>query len=185
MKKEQKIVRINSNSRSYPGYLRENVVRQEALPVRETPRKTRRESEQERIQRQRRKRWERNVRKRAIERGIKARYAKANGLSFTEVAIVCLLAGILLVSCAFFVYQEAAASASMKRYNTLQSAYEELVEKNKTLEGSIGLSIDIDRIYQYATDELGMSYPKKHQIITYKHVEDGYVRQGEDIPKAE
>lgn len=182
MQEQQKIIRIHSNSRPYPGYSRDSVVRKASAAPAEKPR---RQSEEERIREKRRRRWERNVRKRAIERKIRERYAAANGLSFTEALIICLLAGVLLVSCAFLVYEESMVSQSVRELNSLQTACEELSDINRELESRIRSGIDAEEIYRYATEELGMKYPAKSQIITYKRFDQGYVRQGEEIVQEE
>lgn len=41
----------------------------------------------------------------------------------------------------------------------------------------------IDHVYKVATEELGMVYANKNQILQYDKTESEYVRQNEDIPK--
>ena len=42
---------------------------------------------------------------------------------------------------------------------------------------------DLDHVYKVATEELGMVYANKDQILLYDKTESEYVRQYEDIPK--
>ena len=43
--------------------------------------------------------------------------------------------------------------------------------------------MDLDHVYKVATEELGMVYANKNQILLYDKTESEYVRQYEDIPK--
>ena len=47
----------------------------------------------------------------------------------------------------------------------------------------IATYVDLDHIYDVATNKLGMIYAKKNQVITYEKTESEYVRQFEDIPR--
>ena len=50
------------------------------------------------------------------------------------------------------------------------------------METRINTSLDLDYVYRVATEELGMVYPNKNQVILYNKTESEYVRQYEDIP---
>ena len=71
----------------------------------------------------------------------------------------------------------------MRNIETLEAQLETLKAKNDDLETSINTSIDLDHIYQVATQELGMVYANKDQILQYDKTESEYVRQNEEIPK--
>ena len=60
---------------------------------------------------------------------------------------------------------------------------EQLRAENDALETSINTSIDLNKIYEIATKELGMVYAKKDQVLLYDKTESEYVRQYEDIPE--
>ena len=64
----------------------------------------------------------------------------------------------------------------------LEEEYSNKVSENDGLSARIESEIDYNEIYRIATEELGMSYPQKHQEIEYDHVESEYVRQYDDIP---
>lgn len=67
--------------------------------------------------------------------------------------------------------------------NSLQSKYEKLAADNDALESSIRSELDIEAIFQIATEKMGMTYPKKSQVIVYQRAESEHVEQDEDIPK--
>ena len=43
--------------------------------------------------------------------------------------------------------------------------------------------MDLQYIYQVATEELGMTYPKKGQVLEYENTSAEYVRQYGEIPE--
>ena len=66
---------------------------------------------------------------------------------------------------------------------TIEKELEFLKSENDALETRINTSLDLDYVYRVATEELGMVYPNKNQVILYNKTESEYVRQYEDIPK--
>ena len=86
-------------------------------------------------------------------------------------AIVAFLTAVLLLWSAIgYVGRNAQLNASNKKVASLKETY-------------LYASVDAKQIYQIATQRLGMSYPEKHQVITYHKTESGYVAQYEDIPQ--
>lgn len=183
MQEKNKIVRINSDSRSYPVYTRESTVRKAAAKPKRAPRPIK--TEEERIREERRKRFERAARKHALEREIRNRYEKANIWNHKEAMILCILLSVMLVSCLFMLHQEAVLSELQRSSNNLSSQYAELAHDNNVLESTIEGELDYQAIYEYATGTLGMHYPKKSQIVTYQGADHGTVYQNAEIPGAE
>ena len=60
---------------------------------------------------------------------------------------------------------------------------EKMKTENDALETSINSSIDLNKIYEIATKELGMVYARRDQVLLYDKTESEYVRQYEDIPE--
>ena len=74
-------------------------------------------------------------------------------------------------------------TARMHHIETMEAHLEKLKAENDALETSINTSIDLNKIYEIATKELGMVYAKKNQVLLYDKTESEYVRQYEDIPE--
>ena len=72
----------------------------------------------------------------------------------------------------------AAADQVISLENTLKSVNEE----NTKLEALVEAGVDLEYIYQVATEELGLVSTDDSQIIYYDQIESGYVRQNEIIP---
>ena len=65
----------------------------------------------------------------------------------------------------------------------LEKELEQCKAENDALETRIKTDIDLEHIYKVATEELGMVYANKNQVLLYDKTESEYVRQYEDIPK--
>lgn len=73
------------------------------------------------------------------------------------------------------------ASQKAKQISNLQKELSTAIIENDNYEMRINSSIDYDYIFQVATEELGMVYASKSQIITYESNESEYVVQYKDI----
>jgi cell division protein FtsB len=58
-----------------------------------------------------------------------------------------------------------------------------LTNENDAAYEAIDTALDLNYIYQVAVEELGMVYPNKNEVITYKTSSTDYVRQYEDVPE--
>ena len=140
--------------------------------------------QQEQLERQqeRQKRWEKQIHKRAVQKEFEERRRRANALTFAEASVVGVLCAVLLFACIFYVGQQAKLNQSNTKLASLQKTYASLVEDNNAKSSEIEGSVDYERIYDYAVNELGMMYPEKGQTDTYKRNPGSYVKQGEEIP---
>jgi cell division protein FtsB len=68
---------------------------------------------------------------------------------------------------------------------SLERKLSKLVNDNDASLAKIDTSVDLNYIYNYATNELGMVYPSDKQVITFKNNESDYVKQYADIPQAD
>ena len=65
----------------------------------------------------------------------------------------------------------------------LTSELNTITVSNDELEADIKSSIDYDEVFRVATEELGMKYPDRSQVITYDSSESEWVKQYKDIPE--
>ena len=71
----------------------------------------------------------------------------------------------------------------LENINQYEMELKNMIAQNNELEASINNYMDLQYIYQVATEELGMTYPKKGQISEYENSSAEYVRQYEEIPE--
>ena len=94
------------------------------------------------------------------------------------IAAICAL-GI----CVNYLHMQSAMTKQMDGIETLEQKVETLKAENDALETRINTSVDLDYVYKVATEELGMVYAGKDQVVLYDNTESEYIRQNEDIPK--
>ena len=70
----------------------------------------------------------------------------------------------------------------MDHIKELEQELDALRSENDITQTRINTSVDLDYVYQVATEELGMVYAGKDQVLMYHQTESEFVRQYEDIP---
>ncbi len=122
-----------------------------------------------------RKLWE----KRAIDANYN-RFSAVNG----KILIVTLLLLVgLAFGCVRYVSLQTRSNTYLATIKTLQKTYDDLVLKNDAKQSAIDAAIDYREIYRIATEEYGMTFPGRMQILYYETTEREYVSQYEDIPE--
>ena len=94
------------------------------------------------------------------------------------VAVICSL-GI----CVNYLHVQSSMAKQMDDIKKIEQDLENLRAENDAAEMAINASIDLDYIYKVATEELGMVYANKEQVILYDKTESEYIKQYEDAPK--
>ena len=88
-----------------------------------------------------------------------------------------------LYLCINYLHVQSSITARMHNIERMETELEQLKAENDALETSINTSVDLNKIYEIATKELGMVYARKNQVLLYDKTESEYVRQYEDIPE--
>lgn len=92
-----------------------------------------------------------------------------------------VLAVILFFAFRMLAAQTALAAAA-ENVTALENTLMEINEENTKLEALVEAGVNLEHIYQVATEELGLVSTDDSQIIYYDQIESGYVRQNEIIP---
>lgn len=92
-----------------------------------------------------------------------------------------VLAVILVFAFRMLAAQTALAAAA-ENVTVLENQLMEINEENTKLKALVEAGVDLEYIYQVATEELGLVSTDDSQIIYYDQIESGYVRQNEIIP---
>lgn len=121
-------------------------------------------------------------RKRAIQERTRLNREKARTYTIIQTgALAFAIIGVLGFGVRYLQAQDE-RNTYIQNIAKLEAEYSDKVSENDGLSAQIESEIDYNEIYRIATEELGMSYPQKHQEIEYDHVESEYVRQYDDIP---
>lgn len=70
-----------------------------------------------------------------------------------------------------------AVSASEVQLATLKADNDAALSK-------INSSLDLEKVFETAVNELGMVFPNKNQVVTYESAISEYIRQYDSVPKA-
>ncbi len=99
-------------------------------------------------------------------------------VSFLVVAL--LLSGYILIN---YIQLQFDITDQIAQIAKLESQYNELRQDNDEAYTRLMGSVDLEEIKRIAIGELGMTYAKEGQVITYTNEGSDYVRQYEDIPE--
>lgn len=126
---------------------------------------------------------ERQKPKKKVNYRVRRNQEKALQMDLPYVLMLTVAAVCTLYLCINYLKVQSTMTSRIHNIQTIEQELEFLKSENDALETSINTSLDLDYVYRIATEELGMVYPKKNQVILYNKTESEYVRQYEDIPK--
>lgn len=110
---------------------------------------------------------------------------KALHMDGAYVFALTVAAVITLFICMNYLRVQSSITTRINRIEELELELENMKSENDALQTRIDTYVDLDHIFKVATEELGMVYANRNQILLYNKTESEYVRQYEDIPKHE
>lgn len=125
------------------------------------------------------------VRRPAVNHRVRRNREKALQMDLPYVIMLTVAVVCTLCLCVNYLHIQSSITAKIHTIEEKEAKLENLKTENDALQTSINTSVDLDHIYKVATEELGMVYANKNQILQYNKTESEYVRQNEDIPKHE
>lgn len=105
-----------------------------------------------------------------------------SGISKASLFVLTLAIGATLYFCIEFLMLQNEVSKMEKDIVTMEKNLAALKNENDAAYEQIKTVYDLDYVYNVAVNELGMVYPNKNEVITYKKAEESYTRQYADIP---
>ena len=122
-------------------------------------------------------------RHRTAERTVRRNQEKALQMDLPYVVLLTLAALCALYICVGYLHVQSSITGRIHNIEGMEQELEQLKSENDALQTRINTDIDLDYVYKVATEELGMVYANRNQVILYDKTESEYVRQYEDIPK--
>lgn len=160
------------------GYVDGNTVRKLEPAPYEKETKTREQLRREREEKRRREVKARNqeiaVRNRARVLKIDLKYTLFLGIAVVATLFMCI----------YYLSLQSQLTAKNKTISSLKSELTTLTDANQATQERLNNAIDLEKVFNMATNELGMGYPSKNQIIYYSGSSDDYVKQYKDIPQS-
>lgn len=108
---------------------------------------------------------------------------KALHMNLPYVLLLTVAAICALSICVNYLQVKSDVDTRIDNIERLEKELEALKSENDVLETRLNRAVDLNRVFQIATEELGMVYANKKQVLRYDRTESEYVRQYEDIPK--
>lgn len=108
---------------------------------------------------------------------------KALQIDLPYLIVLVIAACCALYLCVNYLNIQSSITAKINSIEKLEQKVESLKSENDALAIRINTYVDLDHVFKVATEELGMVYAKKNQVLMYNKTESEYVRQYEDIPE--
>lgn len=118
--------------------------------------------------------------KRKVSVQTKKTLAFSGGYMLFMTTMVCLV----VASCFLMLYMNTKISAQQNNISALEAELEKIEDDNAAHRIRLNNMYTLDDIYNVATNELGMVYAKKGQIIYYDSANEDYVKQYQDVPSS-
>lgn len=112
----------------------------------------------------------------------KADRALAFNLKYTLFVVASV--SIMVTACVYMLFMESKINEQQSNINHLESELEQIQNNNVAYENSLKNMYTMDQVYDVASNELGMVYAKKGQIVYYESSSEDYVKQYQDVPEA-
>lgn len=114
---------------------------------------------------------------------VRRKQEKALQVDLPYLLVLVAAACCALYLCVSYLHIQSTIAGRIDHIETLEKELERLKSENDALATRINTYVDLDHVYQVATEELGMVYANKDQILLYDQTESEYIRQNEDIPQ--
>jgi cell division protein FtsL len=107
------------------------------------------------------------------------------GMDIVSMLILTFAIVVTVYICLEYLSVQSNISEMNKEIVKLESDLIKKQNENASALSEIDTSLDLNYIYEVATNELGMVYPNDNQVIAYESNLSDYVRQHGDIPEVE
>lgn len=114
---------------------------------------------------------------------VRRKQEKALQVDLPYLIMLVIAACCALYLCVNYLHIQSVIAGRLDNIEALEKELESLKSENDALETRINTYVDLDYVYKVATEELGMVYANKDQILLYDQTESEYIRQNEDIPQ--
>lgn len=118
-----------------------------------------------------------------VDYTVRRNQEKALQVDLPYLIALVIAAFCALYLCVNYLHIQSSITARIGNIESLEQKVEKLKSENDALETRVKTYVDLDYVYKVATEDLGMVYANKDQIILYNKTESEYIRQYEDIPE--
>lgn len=109
---------------------------------------------------------------------------RALAFNFKYAAYVVLAVGIMMVASVMMLGMESRITKQRQEISGLESELDAIKDDNAAYKVRLENMYSLDTVYDIATNELGMVYAKRGQIVYYDSANEDYVKQYQDVPES-
>ena len=125
---------------------------------------------------------EQRERKRALRAAARTNRERALQMNPGYVLFLAVAMTVMVAVSGLYLKLQSELTTRIKHVASLKSEVLDLKGKNDAEQKRIDTSINLDEIRRKATEELGMVYPSKNQIMFFDVDSNDYMNQYQDIP---
>lgn len=125
---------------------------------------------------------EREVKERQVNQRINKNVNRARAFDLRYTVLLMVATVFLFGSCVYMLSVQASITEQRREIAMLESNLNTLTDNNNETSKRLDSSVNLPEIYEVATKELGMVYPKAGQVLSYEASNPDYVKQFEDVP---
>lgn len=107
----------------------------------------------------------------------------SHGIDFVSMILLVVTMAITLYMCYNYLQVQGNIVQLERDVAGLEQELEVVLAENAAAEDGLNNLVNWDEVYRIAVGELGMVYPNKNEVITYRTTENGHVIQYMDIPE--
>lgn len=107
----------------------------------------------------------------------------SHGIDFVSMILLVATMAITLYMCYNYLQVQGNIVQLERDVTGLEQELEVVLAENAAAEDGLNNLVNWDEVYRIAVGELGMVYPNKNEVITYRTTENGHVIQYMDIPE--
>lgn len=116
------------------------------------------------------------------KRKVRKIYRKTTAYGLRYFVFLCFSIALTAIGSVYYVKTSAEVTSKASEVAGIRTELMNLQTQNRSMEENLSVTLDLNDVYNYAVNELGMSYPDKDQIIYYDSSNDSYIHQFESIP---
>lgn len=124
----------------------------------------------------------REERRRQSKRSSRKSQKELSSINMASCVILIFAITITLFTCIDFIKIQAEVSSLNKSIIQSEKELSNLKDENRIHKAQLDASVDLNEIYDVASNELGMVVPNDNQVIYFESVKSGFVKQYENIP---
>lgn len=98
--------------------------------------------------------------------------------AFLTFAMICTLA-----SCVYMLSLQSKVTSQRKHISASETTLNNMINDNEATSARLEAQINLDDIYNIATNELGMVYATRGQVVYYESSDPDYLIQYKDVPE--